>query len=186
MKLPVKHNLLLWLLSTLALYGCAPPPVTGLPGPEAFREQRLLTQQMDIHWRDRSVSLLGIVQVENSALDFFVTTLLGQEMFHLRYDGRSTTLVSHSDTLPRRLRTEYLLRDLLWAQWPAADLQPRLANAGFVLNEDGPAREIRARAEAGGKVMLIIQRSASGGLRVENPRFGYVLELSPADGGETP
>lgn len=187
MKLSVQRHVLLWVLVlALPLYGCAPPPVTGLPGPEAFQEQRLLTQQMDVHWRDRSVSLLGIVQIENSALEFFVTTLLGQEIFHLRYDGVSTTLVSHSDELPRRLRTEYLLRDLLWAQWPAASLQPRLTNAGFVLNDNGPTREIRAGADAGGKVILIAQRSAAGGLRIENPRFGYVLELSPVDGGDAP
>lgn len=176
----------LLLLGSLFLAGCALRPAEGLPGKEALQENRVLTQQMEARWKDYSGSLLTILQVENGELDFFATTLLGQEVFHLHYNGMTPMLIRRSEALPRSFRADYMLRDLLWAQWPAARLRPSLEKAGLVLDETDATRTIHARADKGGQIMLIIQRAGPGMFRIENPRFGYVLDLSPVDTGENP
>lgn len=174
------------LLATLLLCACVQQPVAGLPGAETLQQKQVLTQQMEAHWKDASGSLLTILQVENGELDFFATTLLGQQMFHLHYDGMTPVLLARSDALPRSFRADYLLRDLLWALWPAARLRPALEKAGLMLNDTETTRTIHTRADKGGEVILIIQRAGPGLFHIENPRFGYILNLSPADTGEDP
>lgn len=174
------------LLLAMLLCACAQRPVAGLPGAEALQQKQVLTQQMEARWKDSSGSLLTILQVENGEVNFLATTLMGQEIFHVRYDGVSPVLVSRSDVLPRSFRADYLLRDLLWAQWPADSLRPALEKNGLMLSDTETTRTINARANKGGEVVLIIQRAGPGVFRIENPRFGYVLNLSPADTGANP
>ncbi|MCC6201043.1 MAG: DUF3261 domain-containing protein [Moraxellaceae bacterium] len=182
----VLRSVVPFLLGTLLLTGCALQPAEGLPGKEALEEPRTLTQQIEARWKDSSGSLLTILQVENGELDFLATTLLGQEVFHLHYNGVTPILLSHSDTLPRHFRADYLLRDLLWGLWPATSLRPALERAGLVLDDSDATRTIHARADKGGRVVLSIQRRGQGIFHIENPRFGYVLDLSPANTGEKP
>jgi hypothetical protein len=150
--------------------------VQGLPNRDALRETRATTQQLEAHWKGYSGSLLCIITTHDGTLDFIATTLLGQEIFHLSYDGAVPRLLDHSTTLPRHFRADYLLRDLLWAQWPVAALASGLSKDDLTLHDVGNIREIR---DARNQVSLRITRDNQGGFHIENPRFGYVLDLSP-------
>lgn len=173
-------------LSALALFALLSsacmwrPPITGLPGVEALQESRQLTQQIDAHWQDKSGSVLSVTEVDQGALDLVATTLTGQEVLHIHYDGHEPKLVSRMDGLPRQLQAGYILRDMFWAQWPAEQLRNGLALAGMELVEDGPRREIHQ----GNKVLLKIVRTAPGAFHVENPGYGYTLDISTLDPGQ--
>lgn len=181
-----RQRLCLSLLLTMLLCACAQRPLAGLPGAEALQQNQVLMQQLEARWKDYSGSLLTILQVENGKIDFLATSLMGQEIFHMRYDGVRPVLVSSSDALPRSFRADYLLRDLLLAQWPARSLQPGLEKAGLMLNENETTRTIHTRSDKDRQAILIIERASPGFFRIDNPRFGYVLNLSPADTGENP
>ena len=171
----------LFVLLSSMLGACAQRPVAGLPGADALQEKRVLVQQTEARWQHFSGSLLTILQSGDGEIDFLATTLLGQEVFHLHYDGVKPVLLSRSDALPRNFRADYLLRDLLWAQWPADSLRPGLEKAGLELSESGSIREIHGPSKKGAQVLLVIQHSDSGSIHIENPSLRYTLDLSPAD-----
>lgn len=150
------------------------PPITGLPGPEALRQNQQLIQQIDAHWQQQSGSVLAITEVDSGTLHLVATTLTGQEVLHISYDGFEPKLLSRVDELPRQLQAGYILRDMFWAQWPAEQLRNGLDLAGMTLVEDGHSREIRH----GNLVLLSVQRQGPGRFHIENPGYGYVLDIN--------
>lgn len=167
------------LLCALAmLAGCSSAPVAGLPERQALQQPKEMTLQLEARWKNFSGSLLTVINADHGELDFFATTLLGQEVFYLHYDGEKPILLRRSDALPRSFRADYLLRDLMWAQWPAAELQPALGKAGIVLQASTTERRF---LDQQGNTLLRIEYDDKGGSHISNATQGYVLDLSRID-----
>jgi hypothetical protein len=170
----------LWLAGLLLLLcvtACSLPPAKGLP---AFSHAPVLpvTQQLEVRWREHSFSFLLIQQglPAQAGLQVVATTLTGQQLFELAYDGKQLKVLQHVEEM-KRLPFDYLLRDVLWASWPAASVQAGIQPYGYVLQEQADHRQIRAA----GKLVLDVQRGSSGQLHVENKQAGYVLDITQVE-----
>lgn len=170
----------LWLaglLLLLCMTACSLPPAKGLP---AFSHAPVLpvTQQLEVRWREHSFSFLLIQQglPAQAGLQVVATTLTGQQLFELAYDGKQLKVVQRVEEM-KRLPFDYLLRDVLWASWPVASVQAGIQPYGYVLQEQADRRQI----SAAGKLVLDVQRGSSGQLHVENKQAGYMLDITQVE-----
>lgn len=172
-------NCKLWLagLLLLCVTACSLPPAKGLPALSQMPALPL-TQQLEVRWRAHSFSFLLIQQdlAGQAGLQVVATTLTGQQLFELAYDGKQLKVVQRVEEM-KRLPFDYLLRDVLWASWPEASVQAGIQPYGYVLREQADRRQI----SAAGKLVLDVQRDSSGQLHVENRQAGYVLDITPVE-----
>ncbi len=161
---------------SLLLAACAAllPAARGLPGPEALVQPLTRTQMLEAQFGEQSGSLLALTQVQDEQLLLVVTTLMGQPLFTLAYDGKTARIVEKAAEAPRRLRADYVLRDLLWSQWPAATLQGALSKAGYRLQEADGLRQIFQ----GQTLLLSVRREPNAVLHVSNPQAGYSMTIT--------
>lgn len=168
----------LWLagLLLLCVSACSLPPAKGLPvltHPPALP----LTQQLEVRWREHSFSFLLIQQgrQDQNGLQVVATTLTGQQLFELAYDGKQVKVVQRVDEM-KRLPFDYLLRDVLWASWPLASVQAGVQPYGFSVQDQQQQRQISSQ----GRLLLDVQRDdTSGQLHAENKQAAYILDITP-------
>ncbi len=123
-----------------------------------------------------SGSALSFIRVENNDLHFLLTTLTGQVLLEADYNNSGYRERYRDAQFPSRFHTDYLLRDLCWALWPVALLQPSLQHLNMHIQEKGAQRWLLEN----GKPILKVQRIDER-LHLSNPRFGYEIDLTPLD-----
>lgn len=170
----------LWLAGLLLLWvsACSLPPAKGLPA-LSHPPVLPLTQQLEVRWREHSFSFLLIQQgkQDQTGLQVVATTLTGQQLFELAYDGKQVRVVQRVDEM-KRLPFDYLLRDVLWASWPLASVQAGGQPFGYTVQDQQTRRQVGAQ----GRLVLDVQRDdSSGQLHVENKQAGYVLDITPVE-----
>ncbi len=171
----------LWLagLLLLCVTACSLPPAKGLPA-FSLAPALPITQQLEVRWREHSFSFLLIQQgmPGQAGLQVVATTLTGQQLFELAYDGKQLKVVQRVEEM-KRLPFDYLLRDVLWASWPAASVQAGIQPYGYLLQEQTTSQnQVSRQIRAAGKLVLDVQRDSSGQLHVENKQAGYVLDIT--------
>lgn len=176
-------GLLLLGLLLLGVSACSLPPAKGLPA-LAAAPALPVTQQLEVRWQQHSFSFLLIQQYlpQQAALQVVATTLTGQQLFELAYDGKQLKVVQRVEEM-KRLPFDYLLRDVWWASWPLASVQAGIQPYGYVLQEQalGQRQVVSRQISAAGKLVLDVQRDSSGQLHVENRQAGYVLDITPLE-----
>lgn len=161
-------------MALLSVQGCALAPATGLPHLNPVPAQLPSTDQLEIRWRQHSFSFLLIQQMlPQQRLQVVATTLMGQQLFELNYDGQQVKVIQRVDDM-KRLPFDYLLRDIMWASWPADHLKQVLAEKGYTLKEQNNERQILEH----GKIILHVERINSSQLHVENKQAGYILDMT--------
>lgn len=175
----------LWLAGLLLLCAtaCSLPPAKGLPALSQMPALPL-TQQLEVRWREHSFSFLLIQQGlpgQQAGLQVVATTLTGQQLFALVYDGKQVKVLQRVEEM-KRLPFDYLLRDVLWASWPLDSVQAGIQPYGYTLQEQATGQnQISRQISAAGKLVLDVQRDSSGQLHVENKQAGYVLDITPVE-----
>lgn len=170
------RTLLIGLLAVLPA-ACSIRPAAGLPGPAALAHAMSFSHQIEMQRQaQQGGSVLSFITVENRELHFVLTTLTGQPLLEARHDHTGYRELSRDAQLPARFHTDYLLRDLCWALWPSALLEPDLKRIGMSIREDGQQRWLLEKNQT----VLEVQRHGEL-LHLKNFRFGYEMVLTPVD-----
>ena len=166
----------------LCLTACSLPPAKGLPVLNATVAVPA-SEQLEVRWREHSFSFLLMQQMQAGPdrLQVVATTLTGQQLFELAYDGKQVKVLQRVAEM-QRLPVDYLLRDILWASWPLASVQAGVRPYGYQVQEQGLQQgQLGRQISAKGKLILDVQRRADGVLHVENRQAGYVLDITPLE-----
>jgi hypothetical protein len=177
------RQILVWLLVgfSLALAGCSVPAARGLPDLRYAPKTLPYTDQVEMRWREHSFSFLLTQQLTaGQQLQAIATTLMGQQLFALTYDGQQVKTIQRLDEF-KRVPVDYLLRDMLWATWPKSSLQQALPQQGFQLVVDHSQREVQQQA----KIILHSQHINDKEWHIENKQAGYQIDVSRLDDAAT-
>lgn len=172
-------QVLMWLLISLSvvLVGCSVPVARGLPDLRFAPKTLPYTDQVEVRWREHSFSFLLTQQLTaDQQLQAIATTLMGQQLFALNYDGQRVKTIQRLDEF-KRVPVDYLLRDMLWATWPESSLQQVLPQQGFQLLVDHSQRQVKQQA----KIILHSQHINDKEWHIENQQAGYQIDVSRLD-----
>lgn len=168
-----------WIFISLsvALLGCSVPAARGLPDLHYAPSTLPYTDQVEVRWREQSFSFLLTQQLTvDQQLQAIATTLMGQQLFELQYDGQQVKTVQRIDEI-KRLPMDYVLRDIVWATWPESSVQQPLQQQHYQLMTDGSQRQILNQA----KIILQSKQINAKEWHIENKQAGYEIDLSRLD-----
>lgn len=170
------------LLATACAHRPAAPAVE-LPrlqlAPAALAQSLSVQQQLRFESGTQRRDMDALLEVDAAEVRLLVQAM-GQPGVRLRWDGIRLE-EQRAPWLPPFVRAERVLDDLQFALWPARAIEDVLAG-GWSLEDDGRTRNL----VHGGRAWLRATRLGPSAIRLENLAEGYRLEITNADGIESP
>lgn len=165
----------------LMMVGCSVPAARGLPDLRYAPNTLPYTDQVEVRWREQSFSFLLTQQLTaDQQLQAIATTLMGQQLFELQYDGQKVKTVQRIDEI-KRLPMDYVLRDIVWATWLESSVQQPLQQQHYQLMTEGSQRQVLNQA----KIILQSTQINAKEWHIENQQAGYQIDLSRLDNETT-
>ena len=133
---PSFSRLLLLSITALLLVGCSEKGVVNLPGGGSYRLQpsTALTpfealQKVDIHFGERTETLIATIEVDKNMARFVGLTPFGHKLIEASYDN----IVAHAEKMPdSRLEPEFLFAILQIALWPIDSVRAGFGETAIV------------------------------------------------------
>ncbi|MBU2711264.1 DUF3261 domain-containing protein [Zooshikella harenae] len=124
-----------------------------LPELNWIKKPFVLTQNVSIHFKDQSLSLLTQAELTPQRITLVGLSHLGQRLFTISYDGHNIEQKHHLPEIPVDLN--YIMRDFLWVYTPLAVLQKNVEAKGFVIREEQTApQQVDKSSELSKQVVL--------------------------------
>lgn len=170
----------------LALAACAHSPpraAVALPtlrlSPASLGGSLSLQQRLHFEFGAQQRDMDALLEADAVEVRLLVQAM-GQSGVRLRWDG--TRLEERrAPWLPAFVRGERVLDDLQFALWPGQAIREAL-DGDWSLEDDGRTRSL----VHGGRAWLRATRLGPSGIRLENLAEGYRLDITTAEGMESP